>query len=302
MILPALTFSLIATALVWFCGRRDTVRAPQVTAVAITLLLVFPLLSLLPKFSILPAAEAVSETISSKNHILQIIWLTGTGLLSLRVLLATLAIERWRSKSQLLDSLPVGRRLVEVRSLASIQSPVAAGVLRPVVLVPEDWSTWSAESREMVMAHELAHHRRIDPIWRSLGAMACALHWFNPLVWWLVRHHAVQAEFACDAMVIRNGVPPRSYASLLCDLASSQSSPLPAVAMAERSSLALRVTRLMHPVGAISPVPTFLLIGAIVIVAFIMAVLKRAEPSESVIPVIEIQTRLSADPFPGNPK
>ena len=57
MPITALIFSLIASLLVWISGRRDTTRAPQVTAVAITLLLAFPLLSLLPKFAILPAAD-----------------------------------------------------------------------------------------------------------------------------------------------------------------------------------------------------------------------------------------------------
>jgi len=300
MPITALIFSLIASLLVWISGRRDTIRAPQVTAVAITLLLAFPLLSLLPKFAILPAAETASLTRAANRHILQAIWITGAAILSLRVILATLAIERWRSASQLIESIPLGRRRVEVRVLSSIQSPVAAGVIRPIVLVPQNWTSWPADVRKMVLAHELAHHRRLDPLWRSLGAMACALHWFNPLVWWLVRQHSIQAEFACDAMVIRNGIQARSYASLLCDLASSQSSPLPAAAMSETSSLGQRVARLMHPAGGISPLLSALLIAGITAAAIGIAVLQRAKPKASTVPVIEIQTRLSADPFPGN--
>ncbi|MFC7336646.1 M56 family metallopeptidase [Haloferula chungangensis] len=300
MPLTAIVFSLIASLLVWLCGRRDTVRAPQVTAVTITLLLAFPLLSLLPKFAILPASEDVVSRPSEIGKHLQVLWISGAAFLSLRVFLATLAIERWRSASRLIESIPWGRREIEVRSLASIQSPVAAGVLRPVVLVPENWASWPDDVRQMVLAHELAHHRRFDPFWRSLGAMACALHWFNPLVWWLVRHHAVQAEFACDAMVIREGIKAPCYASVLCDLASSQSSPIPAAALSERRSLAQRVHRLMHPSGGISPALTALLIAAIVLAAIGMAVLQRANQSSSPVPVIEVQTRLSADPFPGN--
>lgn len=300
MPLTAIIFSLIASLLVWLCGRRDTARAPQVTAVAITLLLAFPLLSLLPKFAILPASEGIASSPSEISRVLQFIWVAGATFLSLRVILATLAIERWRSDSHVIESIPLGRRNVEVRSLASIQSPVAAGVIRPVVFVPENWTSWSSEVREMVLAHELAHHRRLDPLWRSFGAMACSLHWFNPLVWWLVRQHAVQAEFACDAMVIRNGIKARCYVSLLCDLASSQSSPIPAAAMAERSSLGQRVNRLMHPSGGISPALTALLIATIALAAIGMAVLQRATPKASTVPAIEVQTRLTADPFPGN--
>lgn len=301
MPIAALIFSLLASLLVWHCGKRDTTRAPQVTAVAIAILLVFPLLSLLPKFAVLPASHPGSGAADDHGLLFQWIWLTGAILLTLRVLLATIAIERWRNGSQRIDSLPLGRRQVEIRSLSSINSPVAAGVLRPVVFVPEHWTTWRSEDRAMVLAHELAHHCRFDPLWRSLGALACALHWFNPLVWWLVRHHAAQAEFACDARVVRDGFQPRCYASLLCDLASTESSPVPAAAMAERSSLAKRVSRLMSPAGAVSPAYSALLIGAITIAAIAMAVLQRAESPTPAIPSTEIQTRLSADPFPGNP-
>jgi len=301
MPIAALIFSLLASLLVWLGGKRDTTRSPQVTAVVIAILLAFPLLSLLPKFAVLPAKLPGSGATPDTGMLLQWIWMTGAFLLTARVLLATFAIERWRSRSRLIESVPLGRRRVEIRSLSSIKSPVAAGVLRPVVFVPDLWISWRSEDREMVLAHELAHHCRLDPLWRSLGALACALHWFNPLVWWLVRHHATQAEFACDAMVVRNGFQPRCYASLLCDLASTVSSPLPAAAIAEQSSLAKRVTRLMNPAGAVSPAFSALLIGAITIAAITMAVLQRAESTSPAIPTAEIQTRLSADPFPGNP-
>ena len=301
MPITALIFTLIASLLVWLGGRHDTTRAHRLTAVVISLLLAYPLLTLLPKLSLLPAARSASDATVDSAAFLQWIWLAGAILLSIRVLVATLGLERWRSQSEPIEQVPLGRRQVEIRSLSTLHSPVAAGVLRPVVFVPEDWNSWRAEIREMVLAHELAHHRRFDPLWRSLGALACALHWFNPLVWWLVRHHATQAEFACDAMVIRNGVKARSYATLLCDLASSQPSPLPAVAMSERSSLARRVTRLMNPVGTISPAISAAMIGIVMITAVIMAVIKRAEPAPSAVPALEVQTRLSANPFPGNP-
>lgn len=298
MPLTALGFSLVAALLVQFTGRRDIFRAPRITAVAITLLLAFPLLNLLPKISVLPAAGLKSSgaVIAIPWHGL---WLAGAVVLLLRLLSSGITLARWRRESERLDSIETGRRRVEIRCHPSIKGPMAAGVLKPAILVPQTWQDWQPEVREMVLAHELAHHRRLDPLWRLLGAMACALHWFNPLVWWLVRRHATLSEFACDAMVIRSGVRADSYANLLCDLAQNHPAPQPAAPMSEPSTLGARVSRLMSPGGSISPGLSAVLTGIVVIAAIATAVVRQAE--QEPVPVEEVRLRLSADPFPGNP-
>lgn len=61
--------------------------------------------------------------------------------------------------------------------------PVVWGVFRPQLLLPGEAAHWDATRLRSVLLHELAHLRRRDPLTQLLTQLACALHWFNPLVW-----------------------------------------------------------------------------------------------------------------------
>ena len=54
---------------------------------------------------------------------------------------------------------------------------------------------------------------------RTLFALAaraaCALYWFNPLLWWAVRRLEVESELACDDRVLAAGVRRSDYAEVL---------------------------------------------------------------------------------------
>ncbi len=75
-----------------------------------------------------------------------------------------------------------------------IELPALAGLRKPVILLPEVARTWSAERLGLVLQHELAHHRRRDLFWYLAADVACALYWFNPLVWRLRRRLRADSE------------------------------------------------------------------------------------------------------------
>jgi len=188
---------------------------------------------------------------------------------------------------------------VELRMLAGLRGPVAAGVWRPVVFLPEAWTSWDGARRRAVLLHELAHHARHDPLRRWIAAGACAVHWFNPLVWWLARRLHQQCEFACDARVVAAGMEADRYAHLLCDLATETSLLTPSLAMAERSSLEQRVLRLCRgsePGWSLPMVGVF--VAATMATGLGLALLRPANPPPPAVPQAEIELRLSADPFP----
>jgi beta-lactamase regulating signal transducer with metallopeptidase domain len=143
-----------------------------------------------------------------------------------------------------------------LRLTACLESPAAAGVWRPVVLLPES-SAGSCDSA--VLAHELAHHRRRDPLWNLLSALACAVCWWNPLVWWSARRQRVEAEYVCDeaaARAVGDGLGLAGHLAALAEAkAATDTSDGPAftpagVALAAhmaafRSELGRRVERLL---------------------------------------------------------
>lgn len=300
MDLPAILFSIVAAAVAWMVGRRDTASAPRVTAAVLVLLLTTPLLSLLPKLHVLPATTEQAHVEAGSGFALwTTLWLIGASVLLLRLLTASLKLHRWKRDSAWSETLTVHGRRIEIRTLRHLAGPHACGVIRPLILLPEQSANWPAHIRNMVIAHELAHHRRRDPLWRLIAETTCVIHWFNPFVWWLARHHAIQSEFACDAMVVSEGIQPDRYAEALCDLATSEPSMSLAPALNQTSGLKKRVIRLMEPKASSSPLLITALAMLILLLGTSMLIL-RPVPRGETPPPEEIERRLSADPFPAN--
>lgn len=299
MIAASLIFPLIASAMVATFGRRE----PRLATASIVFLFIIPLLSLLPGIPLLPAADTTASQTTAPSLLWPGIWLLGALPLLLRLALCSFHLQRWRRNSIFLRTLtlPCGRS-VELRIKPGLRGPAAAGILQPVIYVPEAWHHWSAGTRRIVLAHELAHHTHRDPLWRAISSLVCAMHWYHPLVWWLARRHQLHAEFAADAHVLREGVPPKTYATLLCDLASPRNMPLAALPMAERSLLRGRVTRIFHPQAGLSTPAVALLLFGVSTSAVLLSLLRSKEgttPDSAPVPPQEIHLRLSANPFPG---
>jgi beta-lactamase regulating signal transducer with metallopeptidase domain len=292
-----LIFCAMAAALVHLAGRKDVARAPLLTGVSLVLIALFPLLAgMMPKLHVLPVDSVRYEGSGfSGAKVIFGIWVVGFALMMLRLFAGIIALERWRSMSQ--TSGCTGD--IEIRMLHGIKGPVAAGIFRKVVFVPESWTLWSAENQRIALHHETAHHRRRDPLWRFLAGIACAVHWFNPLVWWMARRLAIQCELACDAAVIDRGAKPSEYAKLLCDFAEETHHQGCAVAMAAKSTLEVRVRRMMQAHDRRGMAGVSMLVAIMVALAALLASLgSRPFVNETVSPE-EVRLRWSADPFPG---
>ena len=96
-------------------------------------------------------------------------------------------------------------RNVEVRELDLYpgSTPAAVGWLRPVVLFPHDWRSWSGLERRAVLAHEMAHIGRGDYLSGIVAQLGLAVHSYHPLVHWLVSRLRLQQELAADALGAR---------------------------------------------------------------------------------------------------
>ena len=292
-----LLFTAISALLVFLAGRGDQARDPRLTVFVLILLVVFPLTIFLPKTGILPVLPMVKAASGIPwLKILLGLWAGGFLLTSVRLMLAARGITSWRKRS--LSAGNVGG--VEIRQLDGLLGPVAAGVFRPVIFVPREWMDWSPDTRRMVLAHELAHHRRRDPLWRWIAEIAIAIHGGNPLVIWISRRMILQFEFACDALVLGAGENRSDYARLLCDFSQARIPAGPVLAVAGASTLEYRVRRLVksHPNSGSTSV--FLLIAITVAVAGTLAIFGPASHTGNApVSVEEVELRWSANPFPG---
>jgi hypothetical protein len=108
------------------------------------------------------------------------------------------------------------------------------------ILLPESSMTWSADRRRAVLLHELGHVRRKDCRMQLVAQAACALYWFNPLVWMGASQLRSERERACDDEVLRSGAQASAYAAHLLDIARELRptwQPSAALAMARPSDL-----------------------------------------------------------------
>jgi hypothetical protein len=153
-------------------------------------------------------------------------------------------------------------------------SPCTFGLLRPVVLLPAAGTDWPEAQRRFTLLHELAHVRRLDYLTMQVASMACALHWFNPLVWFAAVQAGKLQEQACDDAVLNAGGTPSDYAQFLVRLAggSRRLSPaLPAaVGMVQRAQLHGRVTAILDASRARLPPGGLALVTALAPLAGLM--------------------------------
>lgn len=82
----------------------------------------------------------------------------------------------------------------------AVTSPFLLGVLRPRIYLP---SGMDEGQMAYVIAHENAHLRRGDQLWKPLGYALLAVHWFNPLVWAAYWLFCRDIETACDERVVK---------------------------------------------------------------------------------------------------
>ena len=97
-----------------------------------------------------------------------------------------------------------------------------------------------------------------------MAQLACAIYWFNPLVWHAAAGLARERERACDDEVLRVGVTPSAYAALLLDLARRPAAwaPATALSMARPSAIEGRLVMILGEVARAPRRSTRWLIGA----------------------------------------
>jgi prepilin-type processing-associated H-X9-DG protein len=92
---------------------------------------------------------------------------------------------------------------VELRESIRLSTPATVGCFKPLVLLPIGWREWSQDELRAVLAHELAHVARGDYLSGLLAQVTLAVHFYHPLVHWLVGRLRLEQELAADASGMR---------------------------------------------------------------------------------------------------
>ncbi len=227
------------------------------------------------------------------------VWLCGVGVLSLRLLLGAIGIWRWRRAVEVLpDTIaPTIERLCatlsmqqpRVRICRRVAEAVAVGLFKPMILLPAAWVTeLPADMLEAVLAHELAHVRRLDLWVNLLQRIVETLLFYHPAVWWLSRRLRIERELCCDDLAVTATNNRLRYAETLEYVArlscAGRGSPDPALAVAISSREGVLLHRVRQLLGVTPPSRTgsawlagLLTLGIVLTIALGTFVSSRAE-------------------------
>lgn len=82
-----------------------------------------------------------------------------------------------------------------------IASPFILGIIKPRIYLP---SRISDGQTSFAIAHEKAHLKRHDHLWKPLGFLLLSIYWFNPLCWAAYVLLCKDIELACDEKAVKN--------------------------------------------------------------------------------------------------
>ena len=215
--------------------------------IAVVALLVLPLGPVIPPTLTVAvpdlriAVRATTQNVVPRFPWLSAIWLAGILVLMLRLAISLVAVNATRRRVRAISS--DGDITVGVTDLDL--GPVACGLGRRLILLPESAQAWTEERRRAVLLHESAHLRRGD-CWALLAAeIATAIYWFHPLVWYAARAIRREQEHAADDHVLRSGVFPSHYAHELIQIARDKRAPALMAGAVTRSDLAARIKAIL---------------------------------------------------------
>ena len=79
----------------------------------------------------------------------------------------------------------------------AISTPAVTGVLHPQLLLPHEH--YDSSDLRYILRHELCHLKRRDMLLKLVLLAANAMHWFNPVVYLMLRQADEDIELACDS-------------------------------------------------------------------------------------------------------
>ncbi len=188
-----------------------------------------------------------------------VIWATGAAIGFAMLIASVLRVQGLKRRSSPLEGSLAGElpwltdvraREIYLRLSYEIETPVAIGFGRPVILIPTELATHEGLGAiESLVMHEHAHLRRYDDYTNFAQRVVERLFWFNPVVWLVGKRIALEREIASDDCVVAQTGHPQEYAESLWRLAKEMRMPEHAIvapgALLTRKQITVRIEQLL---------------------------------------------------------
>jgi bla regulator protein BlaR1 len=287
----------IAAGIAAFVPQRHAATRYTVWFVALFALAILPIAS---RFSLgEPSLAIPSSVIHSTNVASQVteaaasslgFWLAAAWAAGIALNFVRLALSYRRVARIVRSATPSAELGIGVRTSSSISIPIAAGILRPVIVLPDDLAA-RLEPVDLrgIVAHERAHITRNDILGNLIQRLFESIFFFNPWVYVIGRQLVNEREAACDDWAVENVSDPDRYATCLVSLAQrnphARTTLLSPSAIGSGRMLARRIVRLLNGKAVTVKINYFVPAAAVALFALLALAFQSttlASPSGSV--------------------
>ncbi|MBR1771050.1 MAG: hypothetical protein IJ747_03370 [Lachnospiraceae bacterium] len=147
----------------------------------------------LPADQLLTAPAADTTSMQAWGATFGVLWILGMAAMLFYALCSI-----WIMRKKLSASV---RLFDNVYQCDTIPGAFIMGVFKPQIYLP---GKLAPSEREFVLAHESAHIRRGDHLWKPFGFLVLTVYWFHPLCWIAYILLCRDIEYACDEVATRN--------------------------------------------------------------------------------------------------
>ena len=249
--------AVLAAGMVRLLPRANATTRYAIWFTALLLAVATPAILLIPRpapepaaiASALPSAPWVVPATAQWPVYAVVAWLAIAALLLARVAWSLVHLHGLKRRATLLGQ----RGNIRVLASAEARVPMAAGFVRRAIVFPQSLlDELTTQEFEQVLCHEMAHLRRWDDWMQLAHAIAQAVLFFNPAIYWIGRRLKIEREMACDDWVVSTTGEARPYAACLTHLHElTRRAPAPQLAPGAtgrtRWQISARVEALLRP-------------------------------------------------------
>lgn len=159
-------------------------------------------------------SDFLERNIQRLSPVAVLLWLLGVLIFSIRLGGGFSQLGRFRNSGSvevesewqtkftgLCDRVGVSSTVRLLKS-AVVPTPIAIGIFKPVIIVPASlFLQIDPRQLETIIAHELIHIRRYDPLVNLFQCAIESLLFYHPGIWWISTQIRREREFAADAAV-----------------------------------------------------------------------------------------------------
>lgn len=171
-------------------------------------------------------ASTVADSISPLLLGILLLWSAGFIIAMVRLGIDSLAVSRLAHADReavnedtavVLDQLAVRlglKRKIQIGISHLVTAPCTLSFWKPLILIPAGClARLSRDEMEAIIAHELAHIKRLDFLHRYVQSLLEAIYYYHPLLAYISRQVSIEREHACDDLATSIIASPKPLAT-----------------------------------------------------------------------------------------